>query len=378
MGYAAGDKITATEFNDLVVLTNKYWADNVVSAAVTDSDRSLHKYGWGQTPALEIGGSNNQRVTGHVDCANPGDNIQAVHMNQLVARANASGCHLGLSTDLSYKIIDNTVLSADATAVNTRFSAATIDNGLTDSRSAQIRGDHTIGAGMSSSNVLGSDSRTTNWQEILISDTKYTFTNYDHARYFFNSGGALTVDIDISGAVSTPSQNWAANLASMGTFHFLADDTVVSGTGGYSAADRGFYNLTNNYQLLYSFSFGNGVGTGTFSGTPFSGGDVDVGSPSNAEQRGGYLYGGTYAINRISLYGKYSSTGEQVDLRVYLQSPDTETIDGTITQTAGYVVADNCTKSGGTGAATASATFNVSSYIPTHSFTNTLTSTDDF
>lgn len=378
MPYTAGSEITASEFNDLVVQVNKYWADNVTSAAVTDSDRSLHKYGWGQTPALEIGGSNNQRVTGHVDCANPGDNIEAVHMNQLVARANASGCHLGLSTDLSYKIIDNTVLAADAAAVNTRFSAATIDNGLSDSRSAQIRGDHIIGAGMSSSNVLGSDSRTSNWDEILISDTRYTFGSYNEARYFFNSGGALTVDIDISGAVSTPSQNWAANLAAMGTFHFLADDTVVSGTGGYSAADRGFYGLTTNYQLLYSYTFGSGVGSGTFNSASFSGGDVDASSETADNVRGGYLAAGTYSINRVSLYGKYAGSGELVDLRVYMQSPDTETIDGTITQTAGYVVADNCTKSGGTGAATASATFNVGSYVPTHSFTNTLTSTDDF
>ena len=376
MPYTAGSEITASEFNDLVILVNKYWGDNVSgSAAVTDSDKTLHKFGWGQTHALELSGLVNQRVTQGSDL------VSAVHMNQLVARANATGLHLGLGTNLSYKIIDAIVLATDAATVENRFSSTVIDVGLSDPRSTRIDGKHIIGTGNSNTATFGSITRSSNWVEILISEQEMTFDSYNEARYFFNSGGALTIGWDLTSAVSTESQNWAANFSAMGTMHFLADDTVVSGTGGYAAADAGFYQLTTDYQLLYSYSFGSGVGTGTYNSGTFTGGDVNVGA--GAHVRGGYLYGGTYAINRISLYGKYSDNGRKVHFKAYLQTPDDGSpIDGTLTQSLGYVFADDQTASGGTGAAAASTTFSVSSgstnYLPTgHTVTNNLTSSDD-
>ena len=60
MAIGAGNNITATDFNALVVAVNKYWGDNVPSAAVTDPDRSTHKYGWGQTHALELSGTDDR------------------------------------------------------------------------------------------------------------------------------------------------------------------------------------------------------------------------------------------------------------------------------------------------------------------------------
>jgi|TARA_B100000131_G_scaffold177215_1_gene171045 hypothetical protein len=372
----AGNNITATDFNALVVAVNKYWGDNVPSAAVTDPDRSTHKYGWGQTHALELSGTDD-RVAAT-------ETVEAKHFNQLVARANATGLHIGLGTNLSYKIIGNNILAADGTTIENRFSASVLD-AITDARSAAIRGDHTIGAGNSNANALGSINRTTNWTEVLISEQTITFTSYQKARHFFNSGGAITLGWDITGASGTESLNWDANLAAMGTVHFLADDVVVSGTGGYSTPDVGFYGLTTNFQLCYSYSFGDGVGSGTFSSSSFSGGDVNVGG--HAYMRGGYLqpggggyaYAGTYAINRISIYAKYSSNGEVVHLKAYLQTPDDgSAINGTLTQSLGYVIASNQSGSGGTGGAAASTTFNVTSSAPqSHAFTNSLTSFDD-
>ena len=123
----------------------------------------------------------------------------------------------------------------------------------------------------------------------------------------------------------------------------------------------------------------------TFNSSAFSGGDVNVGG--HASERGGYLsagsggsgYAGTYAINRISIYGRYSSNGEVIHLKAYLQTPDDGSpINGTITQSLGYVIADNQTGSGGAGNAAANVTFNVSGNAPTsHAFTNNLTSAND-
>ncbi len=376
MAIASGNSITATDFNVLVVQTNKYWGDNYPSSAVTDSDKTNHKYGWGQTHALEITGTDDRVATG--------DEVEAKHINQLVARANATGLHLGLGTNLSYKIINNTVTASDALAVDTRFSPTTIDN-INDTRSSAILGMHTVGTGNTTSSTLGSIQRTTNWTEILISEQTVTFTSYAHARYFFNSGGSISLLWDITGGSGTETANWDANLAGMGTIHFLADDVVNSGTGGYSTPNVGFYGLTTSYQLMYSYSFGDGVGTGTFNSASFSGGDVNVGN--HASERGGYLtpggggsaYAGTYAINRISIYGKYSSSGEVVHLQAYLQTPDDSTpINGTLTQTLGTTSPTNQSGSGGTGNAAASANFNVSSYNPiSHAFTNNFTSGDD-
>ena len=369
MAIGAGNSITASDFNALVVAVNKYWGDNATGAAVTDPDRSTHKYGWGQTHALELSGTD--------DRVSVGDPVEAKHLNQLVARANATGLHIGLGSNLSYKIINNTVTAADATQVETRFSTSVLDD-IVDSRSSAIRGDHTIGTGNSSSNALGTISRGTDWREILVSEQTITFTNYNKARYFFNSGGAITVAWDITGSSGAETANWDANLAAMGTIHFLADDVVNSGTGGYSTPDVGFYGLTTNYQLMYSYSFGDGVGSGTYNAASFSGGDVNVGA--NATERGGYLAAGTYAVNRISVYGKYSSSGEVVHIKCFLQTPDDGSmINGTITQSLGYVIANNQSGSGGTGGAAASVTFDVSGNAPTgHAFVNSLTDTDDF
>ena len=75
MAIGAGNNITATDFNALVVAVNKYWGDNVPSAAVTDPDRSTHKYGWGQTHALELSGTDD-RVAAT-------ETVEAKHFNQL-------------------------------------------------------------------------------------------------------------------------------------------------------------------------------------------------------------------------------------------------------------------------------------------------------
>ena len=357
MAIASGNSISATDFNAVVVAVNKYWGDNYPSSAVTDSDKTNAKYGWGQTHALELTGSDD-RITAN-------DNVEAKHINQLIARANATGLHLGLGTSLSYKILGNTVTPADATAVNTRFSAATIDV-LSDTRSTAILGQHTVGSGNTTSSTLGSISRTSTWAEILLSEQTVTFTNYAHARYFFNSGGGLSLLWDITGGTGTETANWDANLAQMGTIIFLADDVVNSGTGGYSTPNVGFYGLTTDFSSAY-----------------FSGGDVNVGGHASA--RGGYLtpgsgsYAGTYAINRISVYGKYSSNGEVIHLRAYLQTPDDSTpINGTLTQTLGYIAPNNQIGSGGTGSAAASTTFSINSYKPIgHAFTNNFSSGDD-
>ena len=368
MAIGAGNNITATDFNALVVQVNKYWGDNAPTAAVGDAGKTTHKFGWGQTHALELSG-NDDRVAAT-------ENIEAKHFNQLVARANASGLHVGMSTNLSYKVIDNNVTAADGTTIETRFSATGID-AETDSRSAAILGYHVVGAGNANANALGTISRASTWREVLISEQTVTFTNYTKARFFFNSGGSISLSWDITGASGAETENWDANLAAMGTIHFLADDVVNSGAGGYATPNVGFYGLTGTYQLMYSYSFGDGVGSGTFNASAFSGGDVNVGA--QASERGGYLSAGTYAINRISIYAKYSGSGEQVDIRAILQTPDDGSqINGTLTQSLGYTIASNQTGSGGTGGAAANVTFNVSGNAPTgHSFTNELTTGGD-
>lgn len=389
MTRSPGDEITASEFNDAVVQVNKYWADNYSTAAITDTDKTNHRYGWGQTPALELDGLDDQRVTGHVDCENPGDLIKCVHMNQLIARANASGDHLGLSTNLSYKVIESKVLAADINAVTNRFSATVIDDGLSDSRSAQIQGQNTMDDDNANSNVLSAVTRTQSWNQILVSELDVSFDSYTEARYFFNSAGAITLDIDITGASSVEGTKYASNLAHMGTIHLLSDDVVVSGTGGYAAADVGFYGLNDTeYQLLYSYTFGNAYstggpsseyGSGYLDGNYFSGGVFSEDTYNRGYGGTGYLaYGSEYAVSKISVYGKYKDDGATVSLKVYMQSPESTSIDGTLTQSLGYVIADTQTATGGIGGCAATAELDVTDYAPSsHTIQNSLTTADD-
>lgn len=85
--------------------------------------------------------------------------------------------------------------------------------------------------------------RTTAWNSQLTCTVRATFSNVDHARFFFNSGGRIRFSTSRSGGSSTiQNSNWSSLLSDVGAVDFGARSTV--------AGSVNFYNLTSSYQIL--------------------------------------------------------------------------------------------------------------------------------
>ena len=85
-------------------------------------------------------------------------------------------------------------------------------------------------------------SRTTAWTAAVSTTVTVTFSTADQARYFFNSGGKLTLASSRTGGSSTAqNDSWSNLLSAAGIRTFDAISSTIN-----------FYNLTNVDQLLYS------------------------------------------------------------------------------------------------------------------------------
>ena len=177
--------------------------------------------------------------------------------------------------------------------------------------------------------------RTTPWEDKLECEWSWTFSDYNAARYFFNSGGQLRLSMDIAGGSTIGYYNWADAIFDLGTLNFNWD-TVSQATNRDPGTSygRGFYDLTENY--------GDGSDTNTSEGLLFVGAASNVGgygygytgssisnysggysggySSGYSSSGYGYGYGGysTYSTRRIKLYGKYSSSGEVIHFKIVL------------------------------------------------------------
>lgn len=89
----------------------------------------------------------------------------------------------------------------------------------------------------------------------------FAFSSEDEARYFFNSGGQMR--IDLSHPAGTPQDNdWSASLGTrLGQVRMTYTATTSTGTSALSSA-LGFYDLTGAYQTIID---GTDIGTGLYS-----------------------------------------------------------------------------------------------------------------
>jgi hypothetical protein len=95
----------------------------------------------------------------------------------------------------------------------------------------------------------------------IIAEVTATFPSEDAARYFFNSGGALTMVLSHPSVASTQDSNWNTILSALGTISLAARSSARSGSLGTVQAARGFYNLTGAYQNIFD---GTNIGTGAY------------------------------------------------------------------------------------------------------------------
>ena len=225
---ASGDLITAARYNN---------AQSRVQAVLGTGSGDE---GYGQTVSSSIVNSSN-RVTAQ-DINNLFEDIKKIRVHQ-------TG---GIPNSISQIVVGDTIGDAD--------SDGDVTKGFADYESIistiETVGQRFLLASTQSTTDVDAevDQRRNQWTAPIDTEFKITFTDADHRRHFFNSGGSLTVVSSLSnpptsGDSVAKSQDWQNILSNSGTVSFNYNETTTSGTGVVQSI--GNYDLTTSYQEIF-------------------------------------------------------------------------------------------------------------------------------
>jgi hypothetical protein len=336
MAVSQGSIVQASEYNSIADLVNKIFGDNYSSAAVTDVDKTNHKFGWGAA---------------NLNTAIPaGTLIQADKLQFLVDRTNVMIDHANITDSVLVfaspagrtTVSANTLVRAeDINLIENKINNTLLVNNV------HMTVDADSSTYMTSTPLNGPYERNVIWQNRITGEHKWSFNDYSHARHFFNSGGQLRLSASLENGTTTGFFNWADVINEMGVLSFNWTTVFQSSSGRYTTGTsegKGFYDLTEYYGdgsdagapdegLLFTsagvttsaYGYGYGYGYGY---------DVPVTPPS------GYGYG-PYSSMNLRLYGKYANNGSEVHFKIVLDDTAfAQTIDGTLSVTLSYLMPD--------------------------------------
>lgn len=95
-----------------------------------------------------------------------------------------------------------------------------------------------------------SSTRTTQWNGTITHSFTVSFTSADSRRHFFNSGGSIRFQAQLSNGSGSKDNDWATMLSNMGTIIFAYNTTTATGSGTPSAI--GNFQLTTSLQTLFT------------------------------------------------------------------------------------------------------------------------------
>ena len=310
--FVPNQQITAQQFMDnLVTLYNDYWNDPAGTFTFGDGNHTTdltRRKGWGQEQVKVKGLTETSVAQGHL--------IEAEHLNSVVAQVNAGLVHIDNGNTLLSSVSQNAIITAiDVETVRQKITG-TID-------SSKFICNDDVELSLAESTVSNGG---TPWSEDLYIEHEYSFTDYNHARHFFNSGGELTIQLDMEDTATPYNLIWDQIFNSFGWIGIGAVNSQVPVDQSYSyyatnlVPNRGFYSITDTYTTLFETS-----------------GSSDSGSAY------AYAYS-TYSNRRIRVEAKGDDTGIDfvITVRVSLIEDDDDQWDitGDITINQGYKVAD--------------------------------------
>ena len=224
---AVGDPITAARYNII-----QSTVANVLSTGSGDS-------GYGQ--ALQ----SNQVAQNQL--------IEDDHMNTLRLDIRKAYLHQNNSyptltvVSTADTVTDNTLNNSYATFETLATNINTNRNTISASR-------------LTTGSTASSYVRTTTWNATRVGNFTVTFASTNAARHFFNSGGAVQIDMSVT-AGTVKNDDWNTMfITNMGTLTFANLASSRSGAGGTSTSSVAYTTLTTSYQTVYS-SVGSGVYT---------------------------------------------------------------------------------------------------------------------
>lgn len=95
-----------------------------------------------------------------------------------------------------------------------------------------------------------SSTRTTAWNGNITHEFTVSFGSADLRRHFFNSGGQIWLQANLSNSTGSKDNNWATMFSNMGTIKFAYNSTNATGTGTGTAI--GNYQLSGSYQTIFT------------------------------------------------------------------------------------------------------------------------------
>jgi len=237
MAVVQGNKALASDYNTLRDEINKWFADPNSSMTWGNGDQT---WGWGGSA---------------VSAVSQGNSMTATQMNRLIDRCNIGEdiCN-SVSGSLSSIVTGNLITAAEFNAIESKSDD--INTNRLDIEAAEL----SLSGG-------GSTVRSSSWSgATILASFRYIFTDFAHARYFFNSGGAITITAGISGystGTGWDGEGFNEIFSNMGTVLMNYTQTTRSGSGG-TPTSIGYYDLTTTNQTIYSAS-----GSGAYSDAYF-------------------------------------------------------------------------------------------------------------
>ena len=224
---AVGDPITAARYNII-----QSTVSNVLSTGSGDS-------GYGQ--ALQSSQVAQNQL------------IEDDHMNTLRLDIRKAYLHQNNSyptltvVSTADTVTDNTLNNSYATFETLATNINTNRNTISASR-------------LTTGSTASSYVRTTTWNATRVGNFTVTFASTNAARHFFNSGGAVQIDMSVT-AGTVKNDDWNTMfITNMGTLTFANLASSRSGAGGTLTSSVAYTTLTTSYQTVYS-SVGGGVYT---------------------------------------------------------------------------------------------------------------------
>lgn len=279
MSVTQGFEAFASEFNTLQTGVNKWFADNYPSVTFGDTNQ---KYGWG--------GVDSTAVTDGIE-------MLASDMNSLIDQCNIGQTIVNnVSGTLSQIVPDvNDILATDYNNIESKSTLINTNKLNIDAGELSL--------------LTGANSVRTITYDVPIDCTfRYTLTDFQESRHFWNSGGAVNISGTITGYTTGSGYDGAGIdeiLTSMGTITMNYTETTQSGSGGVTYG-IGFYDLTTSYRSIF---FQKGIGA--------------------------------YSDAALLIEARRDVTGAYVEILVTLEPELHKDVDGTTTITSQYRKLDN-------------------------------------
>ena len=211
--------IAAEDLNNLLDYYNDTWntpqelisgvATNIVFDFPSHNDITGNnlerRFGWGQGPATFFDSANNVRTLSQTHITTgAGTEVTITDLNQAISQLNAGLYHTEDDPTLA-GLIPQTVDSGQRVSTSLYETVANkIESFIAEPKNKYKTDYHSIDLYTTQLATTSS----TPWADDLEVVHKFTFNNYNEARYFFNSGGEFTLELEMAAGGSAGNQVW--------------------------------------------------------------------------------------------------------------------------------------------------------------------------